>query len=130
MSVLSVLLAAQKMIVHIGPVSADRISSEMLLLISVRITAVYVIVSMYDHISAEISTRISGDIQSANRTIISINFSLAIKTDTSNDRLSVFGLYPSILNGLFLSIGLFGCLDNESKVDQAYRRSFGRLNIS
>jgi hypothetical protein len=29
-----------------------------------------------------------------------------------------------------LSIGLFGCLDNESKVDQAYRRSFGRLNIS
>jgi hypothetical protein len=41
--------------------------------------AVYVISSLYDHISTEIQAMISGDIQSANRTISSITFPLAMQ---------------------------------------------------
>jgi hypothetical protein len=39
-------------------------------------------------------------------TIVTINFSLAIKTDKANDRLSLFSLYLSILNSLFVSVHL------------------------
>jgi hypothetical protein len=79
-----------------------------------------------EFISTETSTIISGDIQSASRTICSIDFSLVIKTDTLNYYLFVTGLCISILNGLSSSVRL----DSGSKVDRPYRRSIGRLNIS
>jgi hypothetical protein len=54
------------------------------------------------------------------------NFTCLIKTNTPNYRLSVFSFHRPILNGSCGSV----CLDSQSKVDRAYRRSIGRLNIS
>jgi hypothetical protein len=61
--------------------------SEMVSPTSVWISGVYIILSVHDRISTEISNLISGDIQSANRTISAINCAPR-SSETPNDRSS------------------------------------------
>jgi hypothetical protein len=81
---MSVLLRAQKMIVLIGPVSVDRISSEMPRSDEANLRH---LIGLRPYIDSNIKHNFRRySVGHSNDK--AINFSLAIKTDTANDRLS------------------------------------------